>query len=374
MNLKNYPPMTQMLRLSRLNYRIGFLEQVGQGPPPDEAPTPIASQPALIDEILEPPTVTDMPDWLQEEPDTGEFDSIFANTLEEDAPVAPPQAQADIPVPEAPAATPTAIELDTTDPWVEAFDEEYERGQADINEIPDWYAEKVNDPERMAVVEQLAEGEPSAELLEANLEPETELVQGELEEVPDWLQEIVPEQAEALEPADIPDWLSQDIEVTASETAPQADIGEMPDWLKNVEVEATEIPDWLVDTITTTSEQTAVAPSTPTPAPSPAIVPALPASYSPAPVPVQASNIDVAETLNNARSRANANDIDASLHHYEMLIRANVELDAVVSDLTNLAEKFKKTPPVYRVLGDGLMRQGKLQAALDIYRKALNQL
>jgi hypothetical protein len=37
-------------------------------------------------------------------------------------------------------------------------------------------------------------------------------------------------------------------------------------------------------------------------------------------------------------------------------------------------EKFKTTPAVYRVLGDGLMRQGKLQLALDTYRKALNQL
>jgi DNA-binding SARP family transcriptional activator len=56
------------------------------------------------------------------------------------------------------------------------------------------------------------------------------------------------------------------------------------------------------------------------------------------------------------------------------VIRANQALNDVVSDLAQLAEHHKNRPAVYRVLGDGLMRQGNLQAALDTYRKALNQL
>jgi predicted negative regulator of RcsB-dependent stress response len=91
-------------------------------------------------------------------------------------------------------------------------------------------------------------------------------------------------------------------------------------------------------------------------------------------VPVAAQNIDVAATLQEARTHATINNLDASLPHYEMLIRANAALDDVVDDLAKLSEKFKTSPAVHRVLGDTLMRQGKLQAALDTYRKALNQL
>jgi hypothetical protein len=149
------------------------------------------------------------------------------------------------------------------------------------------------------------------------------------------------------------------------------------DWLQSIDVEATEIPDWLMDTLSTsTSEQpNIVTPAAVTaPITTQAVVPVPTQGISPAPVTVQAVQIDVAETLNNARSRANVNDIDSSLKSYESLIRANVELQAAVEDLGKLAEMFKTTPAVFRVLGDGLMRQGKLQAALDTYRKALNQL
>jgi hypothetical protein len=176
-------------------------------------------------------------------------------------------------------------------------------------------------------------------------------------------------------PADIPDWLQQDVTIGQPEPAATPTVSaDVPDWLKTAAVEPTEIPDWLKSTLGT-SEQTVVTVPTSAATVPAAIVPAAPTpGYSPAPVPVQVTQIDVPETLNNARSRANVNDVDGSLQHYEQLIRANVELDSVVADVTKLMEKFKTTPAVYRVLGDALMRQGKLQAALDTYRKALNQL
>jgi len=187
---------------------------------------------------------------------------------------------------------------------------------------------------------------------------------------------------EAAVPADIPDWLQQDVTIVQPEPAVAPAAGGVPDWLQAVDVEPTDIPDWLKSTLGT-SEQAVVTPETTPSAPVAAVVPTAPAAvvpappavgYSPAPVPAQVTQIDVQATLNDARSRANVNDIDASLQNYELLIRANVELDSVVGDVTKLLEKFKTTPAVYRVLGDALMRQGKLQAALDTYRKALNQL
>jgi hypothetical protein len=351
-----------------------LLDQVGQAPPVEEIPKAATPEPpALVDAIFEPPAVADMPDWLKEEPEAGELDSIFVNTLEQDQSVIPPPPQETMPTPAAEISPAPALEIDTNDPWVEAFDQEYEQGRLDINKVPDWYERNVNDPQRKAAVERIA----SSDLQEANLQPETELPAGEPEAVPDWL--AVTDEDAMPEPAEIPDWLTHDMVIAPAEAAPQAEPEPVAvqDWLQSIDVEATEIPDWLMDTLSTsTTEQPAVIESAPAgpPVSTQALVPVAAPGYSPAPVPVQVAQIDVPETLNNARSKANSNDIDGSLQSYEMLIRANAELEATVDDLTKMADKFKNIPAVFRVLGDGLMRQGKLQAALDTYRKALNQL
>ena len=81
------------------------------------------------------------------------------------------------------------------------------------------------------------------------------------------------------------------------------------------------------------------------------------------------------EVLGQARAKIQAGDVDNGLVGYEAIIRANTALDSVISDLQALIkDKHKNNASVYRVLGDGLMRQGQLQQALDIYRKALNLL
>jgi tetratricopeptide (TPR) repeat protein len=66
--------------------------------------------------------------------------------------------------------------------------------------------------------------------------------------------------------------------------------------------------------------------------------------------------------------------VQEALSGYEQVIRANSNLDEVIDDLTKLVDKVKTSAAAYRVLGDGLMRKGRLQDALDTYRKALNQL
>jgi hypothetical protein len=257
--------------------------------------------------------------------------------------------------------------MDTADPWVEAFEIEYKERQGDTSPTPAPTA---------------ASPTPSFTLEDAALSPESELPLGEPEDVPDWLEGVVSSVEEDAVPADIPDWLRQDVTVAEPKPAAATISADVPDWLTTSDIEPTEIPDWLKSTLGTSEQVVVSADTAPaaalvpaTPSPASAVVPARPpAGYSPAPVPVQASQIDVQGTLNNARSQANSNDVDGSLQNYELLIRANVELDAVVGDVTKLLEKFKTTPAVYRVLGDALMRQGKLQIALDTYRKALNQL
>jgi hypothetical protein len=355
-----------------------LLDQVGQAPPVEETPkaAPVSEPPPLLDAIFEPPAVADMPDWLKDEPESNELDSIFANTVDEEQSLIPPPPQetfAPPPAPAAPAPVAQAVpagDMDTNDPWVEAFEIEYKERQGDTSPTP-----------APGSIPAPATAMPSFTLEDAALAPESELPLGEPEAVPDWLEGVVSAAEEGAVPADIPDWLRQDVTVAepASTSAPIS--ADVPDWLttSDIELEPADIPDWLKSTLGT-SEQVVVSPES---APAAALIPAAPqavipapppAGYSPAPVPVQATQIDVQATLNSARSHASANDVDGSLRDYEQLIRANVELDAVVTDVTKLLEKFKTTPAVYRVLGDALMRQGKLQAALDTYRKALNQL
>lgn len=356
-----------------------LIEQVGAATPPEDVVKPPSpQQPALIDLITEPPPAADVPDWLREEPTVeSDLDDIFASTQEEMP--APP-----VSVFNAPAAEP---EVDAQDPWAEAL--EYER-QQDVSALPDWYVQNINDPSRRAAVDRRLAGEPEMvdePLEEAELPAEETLPPGQPDALPDWLQGALvgadeelalPEMAE-----DIPDWLQADIEQPEAEEIPVEVVAEpaadIPDWLKSVDVD--EVPDWLKETISppaaTVTQPAPVVPPQPvvsqpivSPPPAPAPIPAAPA---PAAQPA-AAQLDVHATLNDARASINNQDIDGGLRHYEALIRMNVNLDAVSADLTKLADKVKTNPAIYRVLGDSLMRQGMLQAALDTYRKALNQL
>lgn len=303
------------------------------------------AQPALIDEITEPPAVSDMPEWLLEDleaQNSMDFENIFVESDEADGPPVPHE-EPDMPLD-------YEIEVDPSDPWVEAFDMEHVEGAADIHNVPSWYVENLNNPDRIAAVEQMARDDEPDEpaLAEADLPDETDLPPGEMQALPDW-------------------YNATDGAAAAQATAPAAEI---LDWVDAVEanVDPDEIPDWLKETIEETTEEEAPAP--PPPPARPAQPPPQPQAQPAAPPRPAAVNATVA----SARSRAQSGDIDGSLLEYEALIRASSDLDTVVADLSGLAEAQPNNPTVYRVLGDGLMRQGRLQDALDIYRQALNQL
>lgn len=321
--------------------------------PPDQLENIRATseQPALIDEILEPPS-QELPDWLQEDlsdNDSLELDSIFALDDEEDAAPSQPDVAALLQDVE-----PIAIEIDNSDPWVEAFEAELEGNE----EVPAWYSQNVTDPNRIAEVERLS-GEIYLE--DSNLPAESELAAGEAEDLPNWLDGGLEDES------GIPTWLGEDEAATAG----------MPDWLAEAQSAATlEMPDWLADTGELSSlnfppEDEPQAPVVVPPAPQPQAV--VPQSAPVSPVPAVAS-VDVASTLQSARTKASAGEVDDSLVDYEKIVRANTALEDVVTDLQKLAKDHEKNPAIYRVLGDGLMRQGRLQEALHTYRSALNQL
>jgi hypothetical protein len=249
------------------------------------------------------------------------------------------------------------IGADEADTWAEAFDEEYRQDEGDITEMPEWYARNLSDPERIAAVEKLGA-----------LPEEDKLQLGEAQPVPDWMSEST------IAPPAPP-----------FGTPTPADAEPMPDWMAGLEdaVSPEEIPAWLLETIEETPSSASDIDVTsftieaePEPEPEPVAPPAPPVRPTPPPpAPVRVAPVAPSSAaITEARRLQQSGDLVGSLAQYEGLIRGMVDLDDVVDDLSSLASKHRDNPAIFRVLGDGLMRQGKLQQALDTYRQALNQL
>ena len=84
----------------------------------------------------------------------------------------------------------------------------------------------------------------------------------------------------------------------------------------------------------------------------------------------------LAAAINSARGKVKADDLPAALLDYETLLTTSAGLEWVVSDMRELIaqSQYKGVPSLHRVLGDALMRQDRLEAALDVYRHALSLL
>jgi hypothetical protein len=339
-------------------------------------------EPEYDDIDLDAPAVAgDIPDWLEQlkpeeqaEPapraDLPPLESLFA--------AAPPVAQPTEGIPDwlvdegsesESVEAIFAVEVDKDDPWVEALDEEYEH-RVDADEVPDWYLRNVNDPDRIAAIDGapigILEPEPELEpliieapaasviitpmvqLAEAALPSETSLPAGERQAVPPWMTALSTQTAAA-------------VDVPAAETeAVSAEFTGLPNWLQTEEQPALDL-DWL-----------------PTETPAPVVEPELifeaePVFAMPSPPPPPPAAPAAQGTLEEARTRYQSGDVDGSLAIYELLVRASQSLTDVANDLTVVA-KEGKNPVAFRVLGDSLMRQGRLQEALNTYREALNLL
>jgi hypothetical protein len=276
----------------------------------------------------------DIPDWLREDSaDTAADDlqGIFASVESDELAI-------------------SAIEVDANDPWVEALDLEHTEGMASVDAPPEWYLRNVSDPARQAAVE-----DGAIPLNDEPLPPETTLPPGEPQAVPDWLDIPAPvSEAPSIETeADdvVPEWLREMENVVAS--------SEIPAWLNEpVEASLSDGLPFELEEAPPTPEFVIDAPAA-TPEPEPARGEAAPAA---------------APALESARQRRLSGDVAGALAEYEALIRANTALQDCVDDLATVARLERDNPVVFRVLGDGYMRLGKLQLALDTYREALNHL
>ncbi|MBE0688790.1 MAG: tetratricopeptide repeat protein, partial [Anaerolineae bacterium] len=188
------------------------------------------------------------------------------------------------------------------------------------------------------------------ELAHAELPNELNLPAGERQALPTWITVTATQVAVAV---DVPP-------VVEDVPAPAPQLSDTPDWLRETDEQpVAQVPDWL--------SEGAVVDETPVELPVPVPTPAIETPTPEAPP-------DISGTLEEARSRYQNDDMDGSLAIYEGLVRTSQMLDDVASDLTGMAREQKSNPVVYRVLGDSLMRQGRLQEALNTYREALNWL
>ncbi|MCU0464198.1 MAG: hypothetical protein MUF38_06475 [Anaerolineae bacterium] len=327
---------------------------------------------------------SDLPDWLTDpvtDEQTAEFEAIFSEAAAQpETPVSHPTTLDDSPG--LGLLDTGAIQVEMNDPWVEAFELERSEKMGDTDQLAAWYNEAKADLKIPTdAVETINSGDreaslpaPVASLKPADLSPENDLPAGEPQSVPDWMG------GEPAAGSDSMGWAAQPEPTSASVAADD----DLPDWLRPAAEEpsatADEVPDWLAGRTTVspqpiTEEEesyTEVASITSRPT---VELPRAPRTSS-SPATVMLSPSEVSELLNSARGSLKLGDVAASLSRYESLIRAQAVLDDVTSDLSNLSREpaHKGNPAVLRVYGDALMRQGKLQAALDTYRAALNLL
>ncbi len=84
----------------------------------------------------------------------------------------------------------------------------------------------------------------------------------------------------------------------------------------------------------------------------------------------------LAAAINSARGKVQAEKLAEALLDYETLLGTTAGLQWVVHDMRELIAqaKYRENASAHRVLGDALMRQGQLDAALNVYRHALSLL
>jgi tetratricopeptide (TPR) repeat protein len=374
-----------------------------------QVPPAASTTPALSDEIAAPVAPSDLPSWLaQPEPDSSleELLSALQGT---------PAATPETPPVQEPAPSPIATsELEAlvrpaspeeVDSWAEALDEEYERRLAGDESVPEWYLEALARAEAEIEAEP---SEPAAEEVSAAEMFGTPAAAAEEAQAIDWLEET-PEPT-AL-PGEIPDWLRGMAQPVEQAPAPVPSPAASTDWLPTVAPDdLADLPDWLKPAAQAAPEPVQAAPvpeptEPPTP-PAPAVVeaPTAPPEPAPMPEPVQAApvpqpmpqptpqplpeatprpapqpaaapaGIDHPVRLKQARELVTTNQYAASLEHYQALIDSGQLLEESRGDLRDLVEKNPADPKLRRLLGDTHMRLGDLQAALDAYRSALDQL
>ncbi|MCB9108597.1 MAG: hypothetical protein H6633_30765 [Anaerolineales bacterium] len=256
-------------------------------------------------------------------------------------------------------------------------------------DLPDWLRET----DEAALEEPLTAEElanlPVAEAMGEPLE-ETPVV---TEELPDWLQSDVEIEAEVEEESVVE--LEPDVSVTESAPLP-AETPEMePAEVTQPEVEAmpvaqtpspptrisSSIPDWLKklregDREEPVEQEAIVsgAVSMGRPQSEMRTASAVGASSSMDQALHQNLPQDSNKRLELAREARDKGDIQDAIPIYSSLVSGGAHLTSIIEDLQQSIKVYPTNYRLYQVMGDAMMKDGRLQNALEAYRQALSQL
>ncbi len=349
-------------------------------------PSPTVVEPSPITfetgaEVVEEEFEEELPDWLREAADESAEAGFGLEVL-----AAAPAAEAREELPDWLQGIEVAEEepFEPSEPSPDEFGlgagEEKESQPALVQEeLPDWLKEVQAESEELVAFEQIAELE-----VEESVVVETEL--------PDWLQEeeeaefpteaLLPEPEPAVAEVAAPE-LEIPVEGEPEEAEPilvelpttpvvvaeaavpaaGASLADLPDWLKKLREGDVE------------EEEIAVVPVEPLP--KPAVVSAMVSSVvAPEAEPTAEVAIpeEASERLEQARVARDAGNIDEALQYYENLVSSGLHLDRIIEDIKQIIKSYPANAMLYQVMGDAMMKDGRLQSALDAYRTALAKL
>jgi hypothetical protein len=264
--------------------------------------------------------------------------------------------------------------------------------------MPEWVAREMAEaPEEPEMP--VAEESPELDLFDAELADI--LAGGERSDLLLDLEELPP--LEELEPAEaFQENVAAEPEPTepAFEELDTAGIGEsLPDWLSFAPAGASEGIDWIDSLVqsdvsgwlTAEEEVTGIHEEVPmmaAPEPEPMPLPR-PVAAEPPPTPRLEERPERVERVERApafagslnqtqlaaaRDSLSSGDFDTALEGYSTLLDSGAGLNLIIADLESAVTRYNRQPLFTRLLGDAYMRNGQLQKALDMYRRALDQL
>ncbi|MDX9954381.1 MAG: tetratricopeptide repeat protein, partial [Anaerolineae bacterium] len=89
---------------------------------------------------------------------------------------------------------------------------------------------------------------------------------------------------------------------------------------------------------------------------------------------VQADSKDYPSRLELARALVSQDAIQEAIEHYGRLVRERQSLADIEADLTQMLEQQPNDPRPLQTLGDVNMQNGRLDKAMEFYKRALSQL
>jgi len=351
-----------------------------------------ASEATATDDVIEQ---DELPDWLQEAQVETEEDLFAGESVAEFEADNLGDEDLDTQLPDWLNEVSIEEEFGTPEPTAE--EAEFLAEEDDEEGLPDWLKQVQAKAE---VAEAKAEPAPVATQPEAEAE-EVAVVE---EELPDWLRAVEPEAetepefeevaepepvAAAVQPVVTP-VVPAIVEAPVQPVAPVAPPPKAP-VIEKVAPGAA-MPDWLRK-LREGGDEPVVAPVLPSAQPVPVVAAVAPVAAVPEPQPVVRAQVvapparvveperredDLPESpderLKLARTARDNGQLTEAVRVYNSLVARGAHLDTVIDDMELTIRSYPSNYMLYQIMGDAMMKDGRLQGALDAYRKALEKL